>query len=50
MMQIPGFQVGKSIPEPILVNFVGKDRIKTAAIEAVLRNTLPEALSSVSWL
>lgn len=46
--KIPGFQVGKNIPEPILVNFVGKDRVKIAAIEAVLRNTLPQALSSVA--
>ncbi|KAI5066007.1 hypothetical protein GOP47_0018631 [Adiantum capillus-veneris] len=46
--KIPGFQVGKAVPEPILVNFVGKDRVKTAAIEAVLRNTLPQALSSVA--
>ncbi|MCO5606592.1 hypothetical protein L7F22_060780 [Adiantum nelumboides] len=46
--KIPGFQVGKTVPEPILVNFVGKDRVKTAAIEAVLRNTLPQALSSVA--
>eukprot|EP00250_Pteridium_aquilinum_P014941 c22294_g1_i1 orf=176-1792(+) len=47
-VKIPGFQSGKTIPEPILVNFVGKDKIKTAAIEAVLRNTLPQALSSVA--
>ncbi|KAH7292917.1 hypothetical protein KP509_28G003400 [Ceratopteris richardii] len=46
--KVPGFQVGKTIPEPVLVNFVGKDKIKIAAIEAVLRNTLPQALSSVA--
>lgn len=45
--QIPGFRRGEKIPDKILINFIGKEKIKTAAIQAVLNKTLPEALSSV---
>lgn len=45
--QIPGFRRGEKIPDKILINFIGKEKIKTAAIEAVLNKTLPEAMSSV---
>lgn len=45
--QIPGFRRGEKIPDKILVNFVGKEKIKTAAIESVLNKTLPEAMSLV---
>lgn len=46
--KIPGFRTGKRIPETVLVNFVGKEQVKTTAIEAVLRKTLPQAMSSVA--
>ncbi|XP_059073473.1 uncharacterized protein LOC131045104 [Cryptomeria japonica] len=45
--QIPGFRRGEKIPDNVLINYVGKEKIKTAAIEAVLNRTLPEAMSSV---
>lgn len=45
--QIPGFRSGEKIPDNILINYVGKEKIKTAAVEAVLNRTLPEAMSSV---
>lgn len=45
--QIPGFRSGEKIPDNVLINYVGKEKIKTAAVEAVLNRTLPEAMSSV---
>lgn len=46
--QIPGFRPGKSVPESVLINFIGKDQIRSSAVEAILKKTLPEAMSSVS--
>eukprot|EP00249_Psilotum_nudum_P003070 c16394_g1_i1 orf=629-2245(-) len=46
--KIPGFRSGKYVPESVLVNFVGKEKIKSLAIETVLKNTLPDALSTVA--
>lgn len=49
-VQIPGFRPGKSVPESVLINFVGPEQIRSSAVEAVLKRTLPEAMSSVSSL
>ncbi|CAN6471974.1 unnamed protein product [Victoria cruziana] len=46
-IRVPGFRPGKKVPENILVNYVGKQNVRNAAIEAVLKETLPKALSSV---
>lgn len=46
--QVPGFRPGKNIPENVLINFIGQDQIRSSAVEAVLKRTLPEAMSSVS--
>ncbi|KAF3783622.1 Trigger factor-like protein [Nymphaea thermarum] len=47
-IRVPGFRPGKKVPENILVNYVGKQNVRNAAIEAVLKETLPKALSSVN--
>lgn len=47
-MQIPGFRPGKIVPESILLSYVGKEAVKRATIESILKRTLPHALSSVS--
>lgn len=46
-VQVPGFRPGKNIPEDILVGFVGKQNVQKAAVEAILKRTLPHAMSSV---
>ncbi|XP_020089922.1 trigger factor-like protein TIG, Chloroplastic [Ananas comosus] len=46
-LKVPGFRPGKKIPENILVNYVGRESVQQAAIEAVLKRTLPRAMSSV---
>lgn len=48
--QIPGFRPGTSVPESVLINYIGRDQIHSSAVEAVLKKTLPEAMSSVSFL
>ncbi|KAG0519876.1 hypothetical protein BDA96_08G024300 [Sorghum bicolor] len=45
--KVPGFRPGKIIPENILINYVGPQHVQDATIEAVLKHTLPQALSSV---
>ncbi|XP_078443429.1 trigger factor type chaperone family protein [Wolffia australiana] len=45
--KIPGFRPGKKIPENILVNYVGKQQVQNATIEAILKKTLPNATSTV---
>nr|GMC49833.1 trigger factor-like protein TIG, Chloroplastic [Ipomoea batatas] len=46
--KIPGFRPGKNIPETILVNYVGKENVRKATVESILKRTLPHALSSVT--
>lgn len=45
--KIPGFRPGKDVPESILVGFVGKENVKKATLESILKRTLPHAMSSV---
>ncbi|KAL5225224.1 hypothetical protein ABZP36_011863 [Zizania latifolia] len=45
--KIPGFRPGKVVPENMLINYVGPKHVQDATIEAILRHTLPQALSSV---
>ncbi|CAN6207862.1 unnamed protein product [Urochloa humidicola] len=45
--KVPGFRPGKIIPENILINYVGPNHVQDATIEAILKHTLPQALSSV---
>lgn len=45
--QVPGFRPGKIIPENLLINYVGPQHVQDATIEAILKHTLPQALSSV---
>ncbi|CAD6270750.1 unnamed protein product [Miscanthus lutarioriparius] len=45
--KVPGFRPGKIIPENILINYVGPQHVQDATIEAILKHTLPQALSSV---
>ncbi|GFP87516.1 trigger factor-like protein tig chloroplastic [Phtheirospermum japonicum] len=46
--KVPGFRPGKNVPENILISFVGKETVKKATIESILKRTLPHAMSSVS--
>ncbi|KAK4484792.1 hypothetical protein RD792_007386 [Penstemon davidsonii] len=46
--KIPGFRPGKNVPENILISHVGKENVKKATIESILKRTLPHAMSSVS--
>lgn len=45
--KIPGFRPGKKVPENILVNYIGGNNVQQAAIEAILKKTLPQAMASV---
>ncbi|MQM13900.1 hypothetical protein Taro_046827 [Colocasia esculenta] len=46
--KVPGFRPGKRIPDNILVNYVGRQQVQRATIEAILKKTLPHATSMVS--
>ncbi|BBN08068.1 trigger factor [Marchantia polymorpha subsp. ruderalis] len=46
--KVPGFRPGKRIPENVLVNYIGPAQVRSSAVEAILKKTLPEALSSVA--
>ncbi|MCD7452427.1 hypothetical protein HAX54_016532 [Datura stramonium] len=48
LSKVPGFRPGKNVPEDILVGFVGKQNVQKAAVEAILKRTLPHAMSSVT--
>ncbi|KAG6405305.1 hypothetical protein SASPL_132892 [Salvia splendens] len=48
IFEIPGFRPGKNVPESILISYIGKETVKGATIESILKRTLPHALSSVS--
>ncbi|XXG53731.1 hypothetical protein AAC387_Pa03g1785 [Persea americana] len=45
--KVPGFRPGKKIPESILINYIGKEYVQLSAIGAVLKTTIPHAMSSV---
>ncbi|KAK4341875.1 hypothetical protein RND71_037691 [Anisodus tanguticus] len=46
--KVPGFRPGKNVPEDILLGFIGKQNVQKAAVEAILKRTLPNAMSSVT--
>ncbi|KAK4803450.1 hypothetical protein SAY86_003267 [Trapa natans] len=46
--KVPGFRPGKSVPESILLSYVGKQNVQKATVESILKRTLPHAMSSVS--
>ncbi|KAG0562657.1 hypothetical protein KC19_9G162700 [Ceratodon purpureus] len=46
--KVPGFRPGKPVPQSVLINYIGTDQIRSSAVEAVLKKTLPEAMSSVA--
>ncbi|CAK9321807.1 unnamed protein product [Citrullus colocynthis] len=46
--KIPGFRPGKKVPETILVSYVGKNHVRKAIVESILKRTLPHAMSSVA--
>ncbi|XP_042394599.1 trigger factor-like protein TIG, Chloroplastic isoform X1 [Zingiber officinale] len=45
--KVPGFRQGKKVPENILLNYIGRQNIQQAIVEATLKKTLPHAMSSV---
>ncbi|KAL4185083.1 hypothetical protein AMTRI_Chr10g4170 [Amborella trichopoda] len=45
--RVPGFRPGKKIPDNILINYLGKQNVLRATIEAILKRTLPHVMSSV---
>lgn len=46
-LKVHGFRPGQRLPENLIVNYVGKENLEKTAIEAILRKTLPQAMSSV---
>lgn len=46
-LQVPGFRPGKKVPESILISYIGKDGVRKAIVESILKRTLPHAMSSV---
>ncbi|KAL3629351.1 hypothetical protein CASFOL_026573 [Castilleja foliolosa] len=46
--KVPGFRPGKNVPENILIGYIGRDTVKKATIESILKRILPHAFSSVS--
>ncbi|KAG6472727.1 hypothetical protein ZIOFF_070204 [Zingiber officinale] len=44
--KVPGFRQGKKVPENILLNYIGRQNIQQAVVEATLKKTLPHAMSS----
>lgn len=46
-IQVPGFRPGKTVPESILIGYVGKQSVQKATVESILKRTLPHAMSSV---
>ncbi|CAI9262494.1 unnamed protein product [Lactuca saligna] len=45
--KVPGFRPGKKVPESILISYIGKDGVRKATVESILKRTLPHAMSSV---
>ncbi|KAB1217240.1 Trigger factor-like protein TIG [Morella rubra] len=41
--KVPGFRPGKTVPESILLGYVGKKNVQKATIESILQRTLPMA-------
>lgn len=46
--KVPGFRPGKTVPESILVGYVGTRNVQKATIESILRRTLSHAVTSVT--
>ncbi|WJX64800.1 hypothetical protein P8452_49535 [Trifolium repens] len=46
--KIPGFRPGKTVPESILVGYVGTQNVQKAVIESILRRTLSHAVTTVT--
>ncbi|KAG6478950.1 hypothetical protein ZIOFF_062398 [Zingiber officinale] len=46
---VPGFRQGKKVPENILLNYIGRQNIQQAVVEATLKKTLPHAMSSFAY-
>ncbi|CAK7322881.1 unnamed protein product [Dovyalis caffra] len=46
--KVPGFRPGKDVPESILLSYVGKQNVRKATVESILKRTLPHAMSSVT--
>ncbi|KAG6493596.1 hypothetical protein ZIOFF_048588 [Zingiber officinale] len=47
--KVPGFRQGKKVPENILLNYIGRQNIQQAVVEATLKKTLPHAMSSFTY-
>ncbi|XP_076919339.1 trigger factor-like protein TIG, Chloroplastic [Bidens hawaiensis] len=45
--KVPGFRPGKKVPESILISYIGKENVRKAAVEAILKRTLPHAMESI---
>lgn len=46
--KVPGFRPGKTVPESILLGYVGKKNVQKATIESILKRTLPHAMASLT--
>eukprot|EP00246_Nothoceros_aenigmaticus_P014570 TRINITY_DN563_c0_g1_i4.p1 TRINITY_DN563_c0_g1~~TRINITY_DN563_c0_g1_i4.p1 ORF type:complete len:416 (+),score=75.13 TRINITY_DN563_c0_g1_i4:113-1360(+) len=47
-IKVPGFRPGKNVPESVLVDYIGAQKVRASAVESILKRTLPEAMSSVA--
>ncbi|KAG6499163.1 hypothetical protein ZIOFF_038919 [Zingiber officinale] len=47
--KVPSFRQGKKVPENILLNYIGRQNIQQAVVEATLKKTLPHAMSSFAY-
>ncbi|KAK1430930.1 hypothetical protein QVD17_14059 [Tagetes erecta] len=45
--RLPGLPQGMEVPEEVIVSYIGKDGVRKATVEAILKKTLPHAMSSV---
>ncbi|XP_076949015.1 trigger factor-like protein TIG, Chloroplastic [Bidens hawaiensis] len=45
--RVPGYPSGRQVPEDILENYIGTEGVRKATVEAILKRTLPHAMSLV---
>lgn len=46
-MQVPGFRQGKAVPEQMLMNYVGREKVISEAVETLLLDNMKYALREV---
>nr|AKM76836.1 trigger factor type chaperone family protein [Geranium maderense] len=46
--KVPGFRPGRAVPDSVLIPFIGKQHVQNTVVEAILKRTLPHAMSKVT--